>query len=133
MEISYPTIPYDEKKSVKITRQQEDEIRTLHANGLSINRLSKMYHVTRFCIKYHLDDEWKQKRIDYIVKFGMKKYYSDPIYRQRVIDTAVERHKRMKKEDPKYKKWANSHSSMNRQEKRKLLDEISRLKQLINV
>lgn len=45
----------------KLSVQDVDRIRELHNNGVSISRLADIYNVSYLTIKYHVDDDFKER------------------------------------------------------------------------
>lgn len=65
MNVTYPKIPRDEKKSVKIKTTEYENIRYLYKTNKSITHIAKLYNVSWCAIKCIIDPNYKQRIYDH--------------------------------------------------------------------
>ena len=82
--ISYPKIPHDKKKNVKITLADKIEINKLiHVKGLTTKQVAEMYRVSEHCIRYNTDPHLREREIESVTTAQGLLYGADFVLRFR--------------------------------------------------
>jgi hypothetical protein len=100
----YPHINYDDKKQVKITLKERDDILQLYKSGYSITQIAKAYHVWYTTIKAIVDPEWRNKRIKHKMGYYKEKR-KDPLFRKKLHKLKTIWLQERQKKDPKVGEW----------------------------
>lgn len=110
--LKYPKKPKDIWDSVKITQKEHENILRMYKNGLSMSYLADKYHVHRCTIRYHVDDEYRER----VIKSSNEKVrrkLADPIEKQKILERAKIIH-RKQLNDPKWVAWKKSYTNYRR-------------------
>ena len=106
MMIEYPKIPHDKKKSVKLKNHDIEAIHWLfHVEKWTIPQIADRFNVTPYAIRYHIDPEFRQKRIQYMTDLWCRLYNTDKKFRMRENKRRQLDNQQRLKIDPLYKKY----------------------------
>lgn len=66
--ISISKTPYDRQR--KITPEKRGEMRDLYLKNYTISEIAKIFNVSYYCVKYNLDEDYRNKVNKDRVKYG---------------------------------------------------------------
>ncbi len=105
---SYPCIPRDCKKSVKIKSEDREIIKILHdKQKWSINKIAKFFNVQSKTISMNLNPEIRKRRNQHTNDYKKKQYAEDETIRRRAIEQASKWVCVRYKKDNDYRKYRN--------------------------
>lgn len=99
MNIPYPTIPHDKRKNVKLKINDIRQIKYLFfIEKCTVEQIANQFNVALGSIRYHLDPDFKEKKLSYSRKYNKIHWRSDELFRNRNIRDCERRIKERRKE-----------------------------------
>ena len=102
-------------KNRKITKAQVNKMKKLRENGLSYSKISLKLQIGETSVRYHLDDNFKEKvklankykseeRKEYQKNYRNERYQSDPKFREKQKKRSRNYQRKIKKNQKESKK-----------------------------
>lgn len=104
-EIEYPTIPRDERKTVKIKTTEYEKIKRLYQTGSTYPQIAEIYNVNYATIKKIIEPEWYEKILQKKRDYVKKMWASSLEFRKKSIKSADEFVENRKKKDERFADW----------------------------
>lgn len=109
MNIIYPRIPHDEKKSIKLKYDDIEKVKHLyHVEKWTVTEIADKFNVSFNCIKYHLDPEWRKEQLEKVKHINSERYKTDEKFRQHIKKHGIEWHKDRKLNDKVFSDYITS-------------------------
>ena len=100
-------MPEELDKRKKLMKKDIDLLKKLDKKGYSREELASLFNVTKTCIRYHTDDEYRKYNIDGASKRELAKRKHSKYKKLLVIKNNV-RIKKRKEIQPEYKEYINA-------------------------
>ena len=106
MEVSYPKLPRDKWKGIKIKEKDILEIHYLYSLGVTQSEIASKFGVCSATIYRYLSDEYKTRQNQAKLK-AEKRLRKNPEYRKKRNLQRTESKRRKRELLPEFRKWEN--------------------------
>ena len=106
----FPRRTHDQKRSTKLSEVEVKVIQKDFPKNPNYKLFAERYDVSRDCIRYWVDEEWRRKKLD-ANRVRKRSRSNDPVTRKYDFDLANKANKKLKENFPEIVKWYNKMKS----------------------